>query len=233
MNTVLRNPDVALRGAWAAGSSRSGRPEPISGKGLTGYHLDFPGNALDPGCDYEKWSKRDYRGHEADRHTPTSSPDRITRASSHCSTGSSTPSTTGTTPRGHWEMIQLDFDASDAAAALETEPYQVGYSQHTGGERAAWGAAKLKLVDGTHPVVYLAAGSHANYFSVRQLFLGRIGVPGRRLRRHPRPLRDTPTRRRAVPTARGGTCGHIPGSGSSATGGRATGVLQRPDRPEH
>ena len=22
------------------------------------YHLDFPGDALDPGCDYERWARR-------------------------------------------------------------------------------------------------------------------------------------------------------------------------------
>jgi hypothetical protein len=132
VNAVLRNPDVALRGGWAGGQIVEVGPTGGDlGKGLTGYHLDFPGNALDPACDYE----------------------------------------------GDWEMIQLDFDAADAAAALKTGPYEVGYSQHTGGERAAWRSSKLKLLDGTHPVVYLALGSHANYFS-SQPFLGRSGPQG-------------------------------------------------------
>src|SRR5262249_21257252 len=61
-------------------------------------------------------------------------------------------------------MIQLDFAAGSAEAALAARPYEVGYSQHTGAERAAWGDSKLQLVDGTHPVVYSALGSHANYF---------------------------------------------------------------------
>ena len=42
-----------------------------------------------------------------------------------------------------WEMIQLVFHAADAAAALQTDPYEVAFSQHEGGERAAWDDDKL------------------------------------------------------------------------------------------
>jgi hypothetical protein len=60
-------------------------------------------------------------------------------------------------------MIQLVFDGEDAEAALTAEhPVQVGYSSHEGAERAVWGDDKLEVVDGTHPVVFPAAGSHAN-----------------------------------------------------------------------
>ena len=59
-------------------------------------------------------------------------------------------------------MIQLVFDASTRGAGAEQDPVEVGYSQHEGAERAAWDDDKLELVDGTHPVVYPAAGSHAN-----------------------------------------------------------------------
>src|SRR6185437_2782797 len=78
---------------------------------------------------------------------------------------------------GDWEMIQLDFDAGSAGAALAAHPYEVGYSQHTGAERATWGDAKLQLVDGTHPLVYSALGSHANYFG-SALHLGRSAAQG-------------------------------------------------------
>src|SRR5262249_59654528 len=78
---------------------------------------------------------------------------------------------------GDWEMIQLDFNAGSAAEALTRKPTEVGYSQHTGAERADWGAAKLQIVGGTHPVVYPALGSHANYYS-SNLHLGRSGAEG-------------------------------------------------------
>ena len=76
-------------------------------------------------------------------------------------------------------MIQLVFDAADAGEALAKEPVEVGYSSHEGAERAAWGDEKLELVEGTHPVVYPAAGSHANKFA-DALYLGQLGRSGGR-----------------------------------------------------
>jgi hypothetical protein len=74
-------------------------------------------------------------------------------------------------------MIQLVFDAPTAGDALERSPTAVGYSQHEGAERADWGDDKLELVDGTHPVVYPAAGSHANFFE-EALFVGSSAEQG-------------------------------------------------------
>jgi hypothetical protein len=78
---------------------------------------------------------------------------------------------------GDWEMIQLNFDAASAAQALHRTPVEVGYSQHTGGERADWGDDKLEIVGGTHPVVYPASGSHAGFFD-QALYLGASGSQG-------------------------------------------------------
>ena len=69
-------------------------------------------------------------------------------------------------------MIQLDFDAASADAALGQTPSLVGYSQHEGAESATWDDAKLEKRDG-HPVVYPGAGSHAE--PVRP-----VAVPGAR-----------------------------------------------------
>ena len=49
--------------------------------------------------------------------------------------------------------------------ALARTPASVGYSQHEGAERANWGDDKLELVDGTHPVLHPAAGSHAGFYT--------------------------------------------------------------------
>ncbi len=80
------------------------------------------------------------------------------------------------THEGDWEMIQLVFDAPDARAALSAEPVEVGYSSHEGAERADWGDEKLELVD-ERPVVYPAAGSHANKYS-DALWLGSSAEAG-------------------------------------------------------
>ena len=171
---VLGNDQVALRGPWQESNLVNVAPTaPDLAAGLRNYHLDFPGNALQPGCTYEEWQR---------------------------TLGSATPTTyarvrseSGRTAlqywffyiyndfnnkhEGDWEMIQLDFDAPDAAAALAVRPAEVGYSQHDGAERAAWGDAKLEKIGGTHPVVYPAEGSHANYYAPA-LYLGSSAAEG-------------------------------------------------------
>ncbi len=146
--------------------------------GLFEYHLDFPGSALEPGCTYELWARRLTEGAE-----PT--------VYAHVATDPGAPGKLAlqywffyafndfnNTHEGDWEMIQLVFDAADAAEALEEEPVEVGYSSHEGAERAAWDdEEKLEIVDRTHPVVYPAAGSHANKFT-EALYLGSSAEAG-------------------------------------------------------
>ena len=74
-------------------------------------------------------------------------------------------------------MIQLVFEASDAADALDEEPVEVKVALARGAERSTWHDEKLDLVDGTHPVVYPAAGSHANKFT-EALYLGSSAEAG-------------------------------------------------------
>jgi hypothetical protein len=57
---------------------------------------------------------------------------------------------------GEWEMIEVLLD-------YETrEPRGAAYSRHEWGEYRPWNEIEKK---GTHPVVYIAEGSHAAYFS--------------------------------------------------------------------
>ena len=77
---------------------------------------------------------------------------------------------------GDWELIQLRFEASSADEALMQEPSTIALSQHRSGEVAAWSDAKLRR-HGSRPIVYVARGSHANYFGPG-LYLGR-GEDGR------------------------------------------------------
>jgi hypothetical protein len=163
---------VALRGPWNRTDLVKIGPSAEDLAGLYEYHLDFPGDALDPGCDYERWSRRIEQGS-----SPT--------VYAHVAFDPAVPGKLAlqywffyafndfnNTHEGDWEMIQLVFDAADATEALRAaQPSEVGYSSHEGAERAEWGDEKLQLVGGTHPVVFPAAGSHANKFT-EALYVG-------------------------------------------------------------
>jgi hypothetical protein len=176
VNLLFDDPTVALRGPWGNDLVKIA-PSAKDLAGLFEYHLDFPGKALDPGCSYLKWERRLVEGH-----SPT--------VYAHVATDPAHPGKLAlqywlfyvfndwnNLHEGDWEMVQLDFDASTAAEALRRSPTQVGYSQHEGAERAAWGDHKLELLGGTHPVVHPAAGSHANFYG-ESLYLGSSASEG-------------------------------------------------------
>jgi hypothetical protein len=170
VDIVLGRRDVVLRGPHRRVVKRGPAASDLWDLS-EGYYLDFPGDPLSPGCGYErqfrKWND-----------------DRKPSVYAHVATDPSYP---GKLAVGYWfyytfndftdkhesdwEMAQVDFDASTAAEALRKGPYEVDLSQHAGGERSAWGDTKLEK-QGTHPVIYDATGSHANYFG-SALYLGR------------------------------------------------------------
>jgi hypothetical protein len=178
VDLLLGEPTVALRGPWGSGDLvKIGPTAKDLSKGLFEYHLDFPGNALEPGCDYLRWERRLVEGQEP-------------AVYAHVATDPAHPGKLAlqywlfyvfndwnNLHEGDWEMIQLVFDASTPAQALERSPVEVGYSQHEGAERAAWDDDKLTRVDGTHPVVHPAAGSHANFYG-ESLYLGSSAEQG-------------------------------------------------------
>ena len=97
VNALFGEPTVSLRGPWTADDLvKIGPTAQDLSRGLYQYHLDFPGNALEPGCDYERWARR-----VSDGHTPTVyahvATDGCIPGDSRSSTGCSTPTTTGTT----------------------------------------------------------------------------------------------------------------------------------------
>ena len=178
VDTVLGDRSVALRGPWSDDDVIDTGPtaEELS-DGLYGYHLDFPGNPLEAGCDYERWAG-------------------VIAAGSQSMTYAHVAREAGRDDRlalqywffypyndytnkheGDWEVVQLVFAVADAAEAIDQTPVEVGYSQHEGLEVAGWTDPKLEVVDGTHPVVYAAAGSHANYYD-DALYLGTSGEQG-------------------------------------------------------
>ena len=120
IDRLLGEPTVALRGPWGGGDLVTIGPTATElSKGLFEYHLDFPGNALDPGCGYLHWQERLFKGQ-----TPV--------VYAHVATEPSFPDKLAlqywffyvfndwnNLHEGDWEMVQLVFDASTAAEALQ------------------------------------------------------------------------------------------------------------------
>lgn len=174
---LASEPTVALRGPWNRTDLVKIGPEATDLRNRFEYHLDFPGDPLDPGCDYERWSKRLAAGSEPTVYAHVAGepghPDRLALQYWLFYAFNDF----NNTHEGDWEMIQLNFDAPDAATALRQEPEEIGYSSHEGAERSAWDDEKLTIVDGTHPVVYPGAGSHANKYT-EALYLGSSAEAG-------------------------------------------------------
>jgi hypothetical protein len=67
-------------------------------------------------------------------------------------------------------MIQVDFSVDSVQEALSVSPTEVAYAEHAGGTRTSWTGGDLDK-EGTHPIVYPGAGSHASYLG-SNLYLG-------------------------------------------------------------
>jgi hypothetical protein len=147
--------DVAVREAPTAAD--------IAGLG-DDYYLDLPGDPLSAHCDYAE----DFAALKTAGRAPA-----ITYA--HIATQ---PDHSGLVVQywffyyfnqfndlheGDWEGMQIAFDESDPAAALSEGPSEIALFQHAGGERGDWDDQKVQK-DGTHPIVYPAAGSHATFY---------------------------------------------------------------------
>ena len=67
-----------------------------------------------------------------------------------------------TVPAGDlWQVHEGDWEAVSVILDLRGKPRSAGYSQHSAGTRRDW--AKVPK-NGVRPLVYVALGSHANYF---------------------------------------------------------------------
>jgi len=177
VGVVLGDPSVALRGPWDDEVVKVAPTADDLADGLYGYHLDYPGNPLEAGCDYEQWAGAGVASLPATTYAHVATePGRDDRIAVQY--WFFYPYNDYTNKHeGDWEMIQLVFAAGSPTEALDETPISVGYSQHEGMEVSAWDDPKLELVDGTHPVVHPAAGSHANFFE-DALYLGTSAEQG-------------------------------------------------------
>lgn len=177
VEAILDNPQIALRQVG------NGDPTAMRAPGASdlfelgeGFYLDFPGDSLNPECIYEK----DYDRYAA-KYPSTiyahivQQPDRPDLLAVQYWTYWYY-NDWNNKHESDWEFVQVLLPASSIDEALTVEPVAVGYAQHTGGEKADWDDDKLER-DGTHPLVYSSARSHASYFGAA-LYMGRSGSEG-------------------------------------------------------
>jgi hypothetical protein len=173
VNVVLGNPEVRLLNHDSSGTrmiKRAPRAADLSRRGAD-YYLDLPGTPLEPGCKYA----RDFAALRRAGRAPAVTWAHIAREPGH----------TGFTVQywfyyyfnqfndlheSDWEGMQLAFDDDTPAQALTGAPTEIVLFQHSGGEHASWEDPKVQR-QGTHPVVYSAAGSHATFYG-SALYLG-------------------------------------------------------------
>lgn len=73
-----------------------------------------------------------------------------------------------------WQDHEGDWEAVAVVLDKAAKPLYVATSRHCGGARRDWARTQRR---GTHPVVYVALGSHANYFRPGEMALERSCWP--------------------------------------------------------
>jgi hypothetical protein len=167
VSTVLGNPSVELKRVEEGGKEKAIKRAPtaadIAGLGDP-FHLDLHGDPLGDTCVYA----RDFAKLVAEGKAPPTTYAHIARQVGH-------PGLVvqywffwyfnqfNDLHEGDWEGMQIAFEANTARQALAAGPSEMILFQHAGGERADWEDSKVDK-EGTHPVVYPAAGSHATFY---------------------------------------------------------------------
>jgi hypothetical protein len=168
VDTVLGNPAVVLQrdvpGQGLRDVKRAPTAQDLAGLGAE-YYLDLNGDPLGETCVYS----RDFEALKAAGGAPFVTYAHIAREAGH--SGFALQYWTfwyfnqfNDLHEADWEGLQITFDADSPEQALEEGPSEIILFQHAGGERASWDAGKVQK-EGTHPVVYPAAGSHATFYS--------------------------------------------------------------------
>lgn len=167
VQTVLGNPTVTLEHEQLNGKLAPVKRAPTAADiaGLDQrWYLDLEGKVLGDTCVYAKA----FRKLIAEGKAPATTYAHIAREPNH---GGFTLqywffwyfNQFNDLHEGDWEGMQLSFDSETTFEALREEPGEVIVFQHAGGERASWDSGKVQK-EGTHPVVYPAAGSHATFY---------------------------------------------------------------------
>ena len=173
VDAVLGQPDVVLKKKTSSSSTSdtvvTTAPKAVDlyGKG-SDYYLDLPGNPRRAGCSYEQWFKSTSEDLPASTyaHIVSDGQNRLVIQYWFYYIFNDF----NNTHESDWEMMQILFDVGTVEDALKAEPVSVALAQHGGGETAGWTDDKLQR-DGSHPIVFSAAGSHATQYG-KAVYLG-------------------------------------------------------------
>ena len=81
------------------------------------------------------------------------------------------------TPVGtFWQSHEGDWEVVNVVLGHDRQPLEAAYSQHCTGQRRAWDDVAKHPAGSTHPVAYVALGSHANYFAPGAGPLGTVPI---------------------------------------------------------
>jgi hypothetical protein len=203
VSTVLGNPAVGLERVEEGGGEVLVKQGPtaadIAGLGSE-YHLELPGDPLGDTCVYA----RDFARLKREGRAPPT-------AYAHIARQVGRPGLVvqywffyyfnqfNDLHEGDWEGMQIAFEASTARQALAEGPSEMILFQHAGGERAEWEDSKVEK-EGTHPVVYPAAGSHATFYDSTVYVQNGANGSGVGCDNTSEPLREVRVHPVAVPT---------------------------------
>jgi hypothetical protein len=79
-------------------------------------------------------------------------------------------------PATFWQSHEGDWEVANVILDPNGNPVEAAYSQHCSGQRMAWDSVQKWPAGSTHPVDYVALGSHANYFAPGAGPLGAIPI---------------------------------------------------------
>jgi hypothetical protein len=176
VESVLGRDDVTLRGPDGQVVTAAPTAADLFSRG-EGYHLDLPGNPLDPGCTYARW----WADMAAD-HPPTIYA-RVTEDPDQADTVVVQYwfwwvfNDWNDKHEGDWEMVQVVFDAASPEQALTVAPRLVVFAQHEGAHYVEWDDDTDLVRDGDRVVTHPGAGSHADYPSAN-LWFGKSASTG-------------------------------------------------------